>query len=78
MVTRGFINIYPDMDFADSFTILWDNYAQALYMGERVAATWRVIWLALVICAVTLIFSAQALSTESVHAELVRLQIKRD
>jgi hypothetical protein len=37
-------------------------------------ATRRLIWLALVVCAGTLAFSAQALSNESVHAELVRLQ----
>jgi|HubBroStandDraft_6_1064221.scaffolds.fasta_scaffold14739_6 hypothetical protein len=43
-------------------------------MSKRMTTTWRGIWLALVISAGALFFSEQALSSESIHAELVRLQ----
>jgi WD40 repeat protein len=43
-------------------------------MGKSMTRTWRGIWLALVISAGALFFSMQTLSSESVHAELVRLQ----
>ncbi len=43
-------------------------------MRERPAVRWREVIVGLMLCAVTLVFSAEATATESVRAELIRLQ----